>query len=354
MGAVLSAISQLWLAGVVALTLPAREPTPVVELTWSAPKSCPKKAEVLAKITELVERPLGQDPERTLVVTGKVTRTKGKYALVLVVVDRGAETTREFTAAKCRELLEPAAVVVAVAVDPVEQAPAEALIVPEPPATIEAEEVTPEPMPEAEPEVEVEAEPLAVADAPSTSTSTSTSTSQPLPRRRRARGLKAIVGVRGGVDGGNLPGVGGVLEGSVGVLVGPARFEVAVLHVFARRRERDDGTGGTFRVTAARPQGCFEPGVGRFAFPICGGVELGVMRAAGVGVERSETVRALWLGLVAGAGFVGAPLPWLALGVRAELVLTPLRREFTLDDDTLVTTGVAGGRGLAVIEVRLP
>jgi hypothetical protein len=154
-----------------------------------------------------------------------------------------------------------------------------------------------------------------------------------------------------------LPGVGGVLEGSVGVLVGPARFEVAVLHLFDRRRERDDGSGGRFRVTAARPQGCFEPGVGRFAFPICGGVELGVMRAAGVGVQRSETVRGFWLGLVAGAGFVGAPLPWLALGVRAELVVTPLRREFTLDADpivTVVTTGAVGGRGLAVVELRLP
>jgi hypothetical protein len=354
---VLPAISWWWLAGLVSSGPAPREPTPIVELTWSAPKSCPSRAAVLAKIESLVQRPLGQDPERTLVVTGKVTRARGKYSLALVVVDRGAETARTFSAAKCRDLLEPAAVVVAVAVDPVDETPPVDLIVPEPPAVIEPEEAVPEslPMPEPEPAAaRIERAPSPAPAIVEPTRAPTSATDERRPRRRRAPDLKAIVGVRGGVDGGNLPGVGGVLEGSVGVLVGPARFEVAVLHLFERRRQRDDGTGGTFRVTAARPQGCFEPGVGRVAFPICGGVELGVLRAAGIGVQNRETVRAFWLGLVAGAGFVGAPLPWLALGLRGELVVTPLRREFTLENATIVTTGAVGGRGLAVIELRFP
>jgi hypothetical protein len=358
MGGALSAIAGMWWSVQLVAAPLEREPTPLVELTWAAPKSCPKRAEVLARIAALLERPLGQDPERVLVVTGRIRRTRGAYTLELRLVLGDESSTRTLSAPTCRELLEPAAVVVALAIDPVDAAPVEPLLIPEPPP---ATEIEAEP-PAAEPVAPVTPEPVAppIASQPDDEVAPMPATSRdddmrgPGPRGPAFRRVKALLGVRGGVDGGNLPGVGGALEGSVGLLVGRARAEIAVVHLFERQQVRDDGGGGSFRMTAARPQACFEPGVWRFAFPLCGGIELGALRASGVGVQRRETARNFWLGLVAGAGFVGAPLPWLALGLRGELVIAPLRREYTLDADHLVTTGIAGGRGLAVVEVRLP
>ena len=255
------------------------------------------------------------------------------YTLVLRLDAGSGASERRFDAPSCAELLEPAAVVVAVAVDPLVEPPPRVPELPE------------DPQPRAAPPHE-EAAPRAV-DLPR---------EIPVPQRpRRSRWpLRSALGIFGGVDGGNLPAAGGLLAGSLGLLVGRARAELVVLHVFARTIDDDERGAGSFRITAARGQGCFEPRARRLSFPLCAGLELGAIRGIGVDVPKTDRVRRLWLALVGSAGLAWAPIPRLALVVRGELVVGPRRHAFTLGGRALVTTGAVGARGLAGLELRLP
>lgn len=313
------------------------EPTPVVELSWEAPATCPDADDVRAAIVELVDRPLGGDRERTLRVRGVITQREGTFGLDLVVTSATGESSRSFTASRCDELVGPTAVVVALAVDPrIDLQPSG--VVPDPPAS-------------AEPPTRVP--PSAGRQAPPQRAANDVARASPPERTRLALRPRAVIGARGGVDGGILPGAGGILEGSVGVLLLRARIELVVLHLFGRDHALDSG-GGRFRTTAARLQGCWSPGIGPVDFPLCGGVELGELRGDGYGVRVGGSSRRLWLALVTGGGVAWAPLRQLALGVRGELVVAPLVRRFTLGNDPLFTTRVVGGRGLLTVEVRLP
>src|SRR5688500_11310961 len=141
---------------------PVREPTPVVELRWAAPVECPDAEQVRAKVVELVGRPLAEDPRRVLRVEGTITHGDG-YELVLRIDAGEGANERRLAAPRCEELLEPAAVVVAVAVDPLIEPPEvvpEAPAIAEPPqpvaptphaaAPIDAEPAEPRPRPRAQ------------------------------------------------------------------------------------------------------------------------------------------------------------------------------------------------------------
>lgn len=314
---------------------PAREPTPIVELSWSAPAGCPDHAEVLAAIVELVGRPLGEDPQRIVAVHGDLVASDDGFSLALRITSGGETSTRTFEAARCDELLQPASVVVALAVDPIGT---DAVRVPEAPAVIPRPAVRP-PGTSAVPVEPIAPTTIAVAE----------------PKHRRR--LQAVLGARGGVDGGIFPGVGGMIEGSLALAVDRGRIEIVGLHVFARsRRGRGDGRG-EFAASAVRPQGCWVPRFGRgerIGVPMCVGVELGLATARGRDVRAAELHRELWLAFVAGAGARWWPVPRFGIGLGADLVVNPLRRQFLLADRQLFTTRGVGARLLAAVEVRLP
>lgn len=304
------------------------QPTPAIELSWSAPAGCPAADDVRAAIVELIGRPLAEDPSRVLRVSGAIEGSGDTWTLALSIDGEGQDGERTFEAARCDELLGPAAVVVAIAVDP---AVGDETRVPDAPAKSSSPPTT------ARPRVEPPPPKIERSPAP--------------PRRRRP--VRAVLGLRGGVDGGNLPVPGGMIEASAGATIGRARLELVGLHVFARTVDGASG-GGAFRTTAARAQGCFAPERGRLSVPLCAGVELGVLHGQGVDVMRSAEARKLWLAFVVGAGVAWAVRPRLALVLRGDLVVSPLRHEFTLQEDDLVTTNAVGGRGLLGLEVRLP
>lgn len=312
----------------------SRPPTPMLELRWTAPPQCPTADEVRAKVIELMQRPLGEDPSRRIVVDGVVSASADEFTLELAVQTDAGTSARSFAAPRCGDLLVPAAVVVAIAVDPHVDAPP---VLPEPP-----DEPAPPPAATPMPEpAEPRATPTpAYGDAP------------PPPRRPRA--MKAVIGVLAGFDAGNLPRIGGTIEGSLGLRLARSRIEIGAMHAFERTERRADDRGGAFRITAARARGCFEPHVKRTSFPICGGVDLGIVRGRGVDLTTSATQRKLWLALVAAAGVVWSPRPRIGLLARAELVVAPARHAFVIVDAPLYTTGAVGTRVVAGVEVRLP
>lgn len=240
----------------------------MLELRWDAPASCPSADEVRAKVVELMQRPLGEDPTHRIVVDATVTARATGFEVTLVVRTDVGASTRRFTAVRCAELLMPTSVVVAIAIDPHVEGDV-GVVVPEPiaPLTPPIVGATVEPVPEriasADPEPSVDRAPPA---------------SSPRPRRE----LRALLGARAGLDAGNLPGVGAAVEASAGVRLRRARVELGVTHLIERTEPRPESGGGALRLTAARGRGCWEPRRRQLSFPLCGGAELGIVRARGV------------------------------------------------------------------------
>ncbi|MCA9709228.1 MAG: hypothetical protein KDK70_25515 [Myxococcales bacterium] len=163
------------------------------------------------------------------------------------------------------------------------------------------------------------------------------------------------LGLGGGLAGGILPRVGGSLTAGVGLLLPRVRADLEGLWLTRRRASLvDQGAGGDLRVGAVRPLVCRRFGGPIWTAPICGGLELGVLVGHGFGVTAPRTQRHLWLGGLASAGGSWSARPWLAVRLRAELVVSPLRREFTVLDRSLFTTRPVGGRLHLGIEFRLP
>jgi len=359
-------VSLSLLCCVLATTAPAVEPqpppTPTVRLDWTAPSECPTREEVEAQIAELVGRPLGEDPNRILDVRGVIVAGHGGYTLsVRTQHPDGAVEAREFSAKACRELGEPAAVVVAIAVGdpPPDHVHARAK---DPPT---AREPVVAPAPPTTPAVAPTSPPPTVLPNSDTSPAASSERESAPLRRWSPRQpepvapwssdgrTRLVVGVSGGLAGGSLPRLGAMMQGSLGVLRPALRFDFVVAHAFRRELSRA-GSTADFALTVARPELCARPGGGDWRVPLCAGPEFGVLRARGTTTSPSTEVTRLWMALVAGPGLVWAPHPVLAFRLRAELVVSPARRGFTIDTQPLFTTRAVGGRGTLGLEIWLP
>jgi hypothetical protein len=337
-----------WLVGSLAALLgPAapipEPPTPVVALEWIAPPGCPDADAIEARIVELVGRPLGTDPTRVLGVTGTVTADANEFVLDLVLhPPDGGEVSRRLAAQTCAELAEPAAVVVAIAVVPDAGADdTEGVVVPPSPRSPEV----------ASDEAHALA-PLGPALEPAPR-GRATTDRQRTPRVRRRVRPRGVVGAYGGIAGGVLPSVGGALQADLGLAFPSLRIDLVVTHEFRRRIAGSRG-GGLFDVTAVRPEICWTPGRGRWRFPLCAGPELGALRAGGFGVDVTRRVRHVWFALAAGAGVTASLHRFVGLRLRAELVASPLLREFTLDGARLSRTGPLGARATFGVETWFP
>lgn len=338
---------------------PAREqaPTPVLDLEWRAPAGCPTAEEIRDRVEAVLGRAFPPQSDRVLSVHGSITRTGGsQWRLALTMADGGDADERSFEADTCDALREPAAVVIAVAADPYLDMPPAAktdALVPSPPASkapasvVTTRKQEPEAVrarPEPAEGGELRRRPSPAAEP----TESSARSARPRPK------LRFTAGVAGGLALGNLPGVGGVLLPSLGLLAPRVRFDLGVAHLFRRRRAYQSGAGASLGVTAVRPELCWRAGRGALRLPVCGGVEVGILRGSGYGVVDGQARRHVWAAGLVGAGITWAVHSRVALRARGELAIHATRREFTIAGDAVFTTRAVGGRLLAGLEVRLP
>lgn len=344
-----------WVLAVAPVAEEEPPPTPVVQLEWTAPPECPTREEVQAQIVELVGRPLGQDSTRILDVQGVIVAAPGSYTLSLRSQHPdGVVEERELSATVCRDLGEPAAVVVAIAVEGPVQGGADAPstdVDPSPPQEMVAEAPALNPV--------TNTLPLSTESLPSPGVDDERAPMrrwrprQPQPAPTSDGLTRFVVGVSGGLTGGSLPRVGPMVQGSVGLLRPGLRLDLVVAHAFRRTLSR--GTDGSdFALTVVRPELCVRPGRAKWRIPVCAGPELGVLRAWGGRVASPNSAIRLWMAIAAGTGLVWAPHHVVALRLRGEAVVAPVRRGFTIDGLTVYTTGVFGGRASLGIEIRLP
>lgn len=335
-------------------------PPPAVR--WTAPDECPADA-----FTDALDRLLaGSSLAAPLRVEATVERTADGWSIHTAFdAGPGRAGERTFQALTCRTVTQAAALAIAIAVDPSvldrlvapahgspvgsEASPIES---PEPalpePVLPEPAPVLPEPLPSSARPTEPPLGPI-VAAAP-----TGAAGGMHAEPSSRWRGL---LGVAGLLDGGALPGPGGGLAGTVGVLHGRFRGELVGSHRFATRQAAasDPRVGGELTQWSVGVRGCGVPQLGEVELPLCVGLDAGQTVGRGTGLREPFTSAQPWLAGLAEAGVAWPVRRWLALTARASLAVPVLRQDFTITGLGVVhRVGPVQGRGLVGLELRWP
>lgn len=286
-----------------------------VEVRWSGPEGCPDATQVESRIAERLASREG--PVRASVVVAVASGVDGGYALSLDVTLPEESVHRELQAAECEVLVDATAVVVGIAVEP--QIPAEdlrtATLIPQeaapvavPPPAIEPEVIEPPPRPDSR-----EVEPP-----------------EPTPPRTRAR-VGGLVRLQGGAMVGVLPGIAGTAGVRVGVQGRRWRAELGGDHGFSVRDAFPDepAVGADVSLWSGTLRGCAVHGSNALEFPLCAGVEAGLMRADGFGGDVNRSLVEPWAAAVLAPGLVWLPHPRVGLGLTADGFVALARPGFT-------------------------
>lgn len=339
-------LAALLLAGIVSAAAsevpssPGPQAPPLgLDLRLDAPAACPGADDLHDEITRL----LGPIERRVegISVHGRITPSSAGWVLELELGTLPVER-RRVEARDCVVLVRAAALMAAVALEPVatstriaawvEPGPAPAVVAPEavrPPAASESSPVRP-------------VRPAAAVVAP-----------------RRGRALQFVAAAFGGVGVGLAPRITGVVHGELGL--GWPRLQILVggLHGFARTRAVASGIGIRASSSVATLHALARVPAGPLALELGGGLEAGAIVGAGTGpAVVAKTARAPWVAL---AGRVGLTWPRhgrVALGVRVDAVLAVARPGIALQrsdgPQTVFRTPTVLVRALGGVVLRLP
>ena len=323
-----------------ALTLALAPPAAAGELLrWDAPASCPSRAALEQAVAADLGRPLTTG-DAEAVSAGASARRRGdrRWELALTIEPRDAPAVaRTVVAERCELLVEAAALMIAVAIDPD--------LFAEPVLAAEPTSREPQDIPL---EVPVSRKLPEVHDAPAP---------RPRPTPPATRSLRAAVSLAAGLDVGALPRPAPGFLLRLGLLARRVRAEVGAGHWLEQSaRVAGSAGGGDVRLTAAQLAVCPRFALRKLELPVCAGLELGAMRGEGVGVTVPTVDRVFWLAVLADARVQWVPVPRLALGLQLGLAAPLLSARFRLrglDQDVHKAAPVAF-RGLFAIELRFP
>jgi hypothetical protein len=298
---------------------------PPIDIQWEAPAECPNASSVRASTERLLGKQLDSLPGPDVRARGTVQKSEGgnwELHVVLVVGERTEEDI--LVAKKCRALADAMALKVALAIDPL--------------AVVDSVQSRPD-------ETLAPTPPKTAAKAPAHALA---STVAPHPH----------IGVRvvGGMGLGPLPSAtpGAGLFGSLQFSAFRLELGGAAYWGGVARYPALENVGANLQVFVAAARGCATPGSGRWTFPICGGLELGVMRGKGFGVETTDRTSGVWGGVVIGPAVQFRMTARLALWVEADAVVTLLKPEFHMRNlGTLYSPPAGGSRASAGFEVNL-
>lgn len=262
---------------------------------------------------------LGRTVEPTEVFV-RLTVLEGSPPRARIELDfEGQREIREVEGPDCNALVDAAALMIAITLDPLHVPPPEPVppseSMPQPP-----EPELPEPERPPEPELEFDAEPPTRVDAPVVSETSPTPTAPP---------VRMWLGLVAGGELGAIPRGTGGIRPSIHVTRG--RFEAQVTgDYWIRRRTRAQPTGEGVAVElgVAALRGCGRIRRRRLTIPLCGGVEAGAMRGAGFGLRNVRSDIQPWVAGLASAGGRFRVSPRISLSVLAELFVSVVRPRF--------------------------
>lgn len=291
----------------------AHAPAPL-SLTWEAPAGCPDAAAVTAAVEAQLGLPIAEVPGRVEAYGRVRARPGGEFELELRIA-KTAEV-RTLKARDCQTLAAAAAFSLTLILDPSLD-----------PTVVEHE---PEPGP-----------------APSPS--------PPAPSGSRPTVPDGLMRVDGGIGLGILPGLGGTIGLIVGIERGLVRGELEGRYGWPRDdllRGRAD-VGASVQAGTVAVRACGVPRVARLAFPLCGGLEGGALRADGFGLAPDRTThRPLLSAQVSAALAVELGSRW-ALSLAAVGLVPILRPAVEVEGGgELHRVASVGVRALLGVEVR--
>jgi len=242
-------LASLVLALVVGPSKPGLEQ---LDFRWQAPEGCPGSADVRGHLRRYLGHAVYSEAIAAVRVRAKVeapARRGAPYRLRVRVVLPVGEVQREVAAAACDRLAAAAALIVAVALDPLRAE-----------ARLKVEARRPEP-------------------------------SEP-PPPRRVRRTWAELRFGGGLLAAVLPGVSGVAAVEVALVRRMLRVAVAGRYLAPRTSHpypSDPAVGVSVMGGSVAARACVVPAVFRVEFPLCAEVEAGALRARGVGLPQVRT-----------------------------------------------------------------
>jgi hypothetical protein len=302
--------------------------------------------------------------ETAMTVDAELAREGSLWRLHLRVPADGS--MRTFRAASCATVIDAAAFVVAVAIDPTVADAIEGPELGEPPESAEPEVGASTGEPDegiVPPPEDRERGPADTADPPRSRDETPPREASRVPAPDRTpgsapRAQPAIaLGASGGIEGGSLPRVGGLVRVDLGALGRRWRADVraSVRTPSRARADADPDVGGSIGAWSIGARGCGLPRLRARGVdvPLCGGVEAGQVFAEGFGFGGARSARLPWAALTVGPALTWAVRPSLALVVTAEVGASLLGGELVIDGLGLVhRIGPVFGRGLVGLEGR--
>lgn len=288
-------------------------------LSWSVPDGCPSDSEVRQELQRLLGASTAS-PGGRVDATARVNAVNGGFELEIALGQDDQLRTRRLSAPRCAELGHAAALIVALAIDP-------SLTLAEGARTETLEKLS-----------EVVPAPCPAAPAPVKAVSSERATRCPtcpgcapatMPDWHTA--VLAAVSISYGELPQPLPRV------SVGAAyrAEPHWLELSLSGAFASTGFRGDGRGATLWQWYATPRYCVQARFGTTWVGPCASTEVGLIKAAGFGVEQPKTQRTWWV-----APGLGLQADWrLQSGARllvgADLLVAATRTRFQLDAEPL-------------------
>lgn len=318
-----------------------------VAIAWEAPEECPDVAHVRARIAEQ----LGGVEVEAARVRARVSAPDRSGAAWRLRIAIGDEGERQLEAQSCAALADAAVVMVAISLNA--SASTAGGSVPELPPVVEPAvgpvAVVEEPSPE--PSLEPIAVPREAVPDPAASSSAPEST---VGRWQPA----AVIGLAVGGHGVGLPAPGALIGGRVGVRWGPLVVVLVGMHALRRERSVVDEVAASYQLTTGglelggvRALGRGGPAIEGF---VCAEAEVGGLRAEGLRAVAPQVQWHPWVGVGGAVGAVWVARPWLAVGLRADLVAPLLGRQFVVGEASAGELGPVDARGALVLEFRAP
>jgi hypothetical protein len=309
---------------------------PAIE--WSAPTGCPDDAEILGLAARLMGRATLDEPATALAIRGRIQPEPAGFALAIEIESPSGVTRKQVRAESCAVLGRVAALMVAVALDPLRTTTAAPIGSPTP----SLEPVAPAaPTPSS-----TRSRARASADLPA----------EPTPAGREPRFVEGALRAAGAVGGGLLPTLDVMLSLGGSVRLRRLRVELVALHGLSRVARYPDrptvgaevaAWGGSLRAGPVFERGAFEAS-------LRAGLSAAVLVAQGFGVDDPRPGASTWVALSFVPGLRWRPGRRWAVGADLEADMALRRPGFSLDVlPALHRASPVSVRGAIVVELRL-
>ncbi len=237
---------------------------------------------------------------------------------------------RTIVASRCDALVDAAALIVALTVDPLAVTRSIPPIVQprKSDTSAEAPDLAP-PLPDPIPPAAIPPATIQPEPNPSPAASSSPGTSAGPSRLHLDAELTA--GVLGGIELGAGPGISASPHVAFGVLFPRLRVELGGWYASPRTATNGDASVRV-QMGAAVVRACARLRAGRVEFPLCGGVDIGASHGEGVGVPDARGVNGLWIAPSLSPGVHGWIWPRLAIVGRLEAAFPVTKTAFEARD----------------------